>query len=104
VAVGKIPSGQRQDVVTDLVLDWGGAGAGAQVVRFFGRSLNLAAHFAGVDGWTAHARLVAQLLAASGATPLPDRGTLAPRSYRAFADLQSFETACYGAGSEDHQA
>ena len=101
VAVGRVPNGNRQDVVTDLVLNWGGGGEGASVMRFSGRSLNLPAHFAGVDAWTAHGRLVAHLLAATGATPLPDRDAMEPKRYRAFEDIKRFEAACYGGSETD---
>lgn len=99
LAVGRIEQiptsrGALSDVrVVDLVLDWGGSGRGASVLRLPDRGLPEAS-----EG-DAFVQLCRELHERSGATVLPEAGALAAAELPSFPTLQALEEACYGAAA-----
>jgi membrane associated rhomboid family serine protease len=102
VAVGVIPSpdgGGRNLVLTDVVLQWGGVGQRASVVRFSGGALSLPKLFPGVAPRDAFGQFLARLFEASGASGIPDKDAMLKGEYARYDSIAAFEAACYGLGT-----
>lgn len=105
VAVGMLPAptpagaAPRRTLLTDLVLSWGEQGKGPLVLRFHAAHLGLAQHYPGMTPRDAYGRLVADLLARSGATAMPDATSLAQGRYPQFESEEALTQHYYvGAG------
>jgi membrane associated rhomboid family serine protease len=99
VAVGLVPGAQpgRSQLLTDLILSWGGAGQGAAVLRLDGQSLALGKHYPGVPSRQAFAALLSHVIERSGARPMFDGAALSSFAFPRFEGLEALDAAFYGA-------
>ncbi|HKD43474.1 MAG TPA: rhomboid family intramembrane serine protease [Myxococcaceae bacterium] len=98
IGVGIIPAGaQKNLVVTDLVVSSKKNGARPTVLRIPGGALGLDTLYPGIRPRDAFQQLIGELLARSGARPLPNPDSLSSGNYPRFADISQLESTFYGA-------
>jgi membrane associated rhomboid family serine protease len=100
IGVGVIPGaangGQKNLVMTDLVVSPNKAGGPATVLRIPGGALGLDSLFPGLHPREALTKLIRELLARSGARPLPNRDALSSGNYPRFASVSKLDAAFHG--------
>lgn len=94
-AVAAAGAAPRYVPVTDLVLGWGNALRGAEVLRISAPSLGLGVLFPGVPPQQAYGQWLKNAIERSGATVLPDRDAVLSGNYTRYGSVEEMTAALY---------